>query len=211
MGEDAPDAVPPRRVRIAGAVALVVVVAYLVASFEFFQVDAPFAGVARNSHFAQSWRLFAPAIIDEDRSLHIQARWQDANGGIVESEWLDVTAIETGAILGHVAPGRVGRVSRYAITFLDEARYGPDAGFEDAQDAVREYATVFAAAYWGVEPVEIRWRIVRHTANDFENRLDEGDQYPERVTLDAWLPAGTPDAGDVDRFAEVIRRYGGAA
>ena len=107
--------------RIATAVALVVVAAYVFVTLLFVSpptpVKAAFAGVTRaaSPYFAQKWNVFAPDIAKSNPELRIQAQWRDDDGILVKSEWRNITAVEFGSITGNALPSRVQKLSWNAL------------------------------------------------------------------------------------------------
>ncbi len=80
--------------------------------------------------------------------------------------------------------------------------------FLNHERMLTSYTGYFAAAYWGQDPIEIRWRVIRQRSNDFEFRFDP-PQYDRSVVEYGWreLP-GAYDPQVVEVYRDVIERYG---
>ena len=61
--------------------------------------------------FGQSWRLFAPNPIDEDRSLLVQGAYVGKDGQIRATPWVDWTSVELDVIEHRLVGGRAGYIT----------------------------------------------------------------------------------------------------
>ncbi|HEX5857501.1 MAG TPA: DUF5819 family protein [Microbacterium sp.] len=105
----------------ATVISLVLVTAYVIVTLLFVlppsQVKTALGGVTRaaSPYFAQKWNVFAPNIAKSNPQLRIQAQWRDGDGGLVKSEWINVTALEFGAVAGNALPSRIQKLSWNAL------------------------------------------------------------------------------------------------
>jgi hypothetical protein len=83
-------------------------------------------------YFTQNWRLFAPNPVAEDRNLLFQGAYRAADGSVVETEWVDWTAIELDLVRHRLVGGRAGYVTTKLVTPL-RAR---TAALSDVQRAI---------------------------------------------------------------------------
>lgn len=58
--------------------------------------------------FGQSWSVFAPEPINGDYSFKVRAIVDDEDGGLVETEWVDATAVELTMVQYNLFPPRAG-------------------------------------------------------------------------------------------------------
>jgi hypothetical protein len=102
---------------VATVVAASVVIAYVFVTLLFVAppnpVTAAFSDVrkAASPYFAQKWNVFAPNIATSNPQLRVQAQWRGDEGELIKSEWVNVTAVEFGAVTGHALPSRVQKLS----------------------------------------------------------------------------------------------------
>jgi hypothetical protein len=106
---------------IATMVGLVVLASYVFVTLLFVAPPSPaqtaFAGVTRaaSPYLAQKWNVFAPNIATSNPQLRIQAQWRDEDGALVRGGWVNVTAVEFGAVTGHALPSRIQKLSWNAL------------------------------------------------------------------------------------------------
>ncbi len=106
---------------IATVVSLSVVVSYVFVTLLFVSPPNPvktaFSGVSKAAtpYFAQKWNVFAPNIAKSNPQLRIQGQWRGSDGALVKSEWINVTAVEFGAVAGNALPSRVQKLSWNAL------------------------------------------------------------------------------------------------
>lgn len=106
---------------IATVVSLLVVVSYVFVTLLFVSPPNPvktaFSGVSKAAtpYFAQKWNVFAPNIAKSNPQLRIQGQWRGSDGALVKSEWINVTAVEFGAVAGNALPSRVQKLSWNAL------------------------------------------------------------------------------------------------
>jgi len=63
--------------------------------------------------FAQNWSLFAPSPLHVDYALRVRGVYADgSDGDLAPGPWTDTTAVEVGALTGHVLPAATERPSR---------------------------------------------------------------------------------------------------
>jgi len=118
----------PKSAKIATAVALVVVAAYVLVSVAmvapagaFRTAMAPALSVA-SPYFSQKWNVFAPNIMKSNTELRVQAQWRDDDGALVKSDWVDMTALEQNSVAGHAIPSRIQK-SSWNATLAYAKRY----------------------------------------------------------------------------------------
>jgi hypothetical protein len=70
--------------------------------------------------FGQSWRLFAPNPVDEDKSLLLQGAYVDGEGNIRATPWVDWTSVEQDVIEHRLIGGRAGYITTKMYGALDE-------------------------------------------------------------------------------------------
>jgi len=70
--------------------------------------------------FGQSWRLFAPNPIDEDRNLLVQGAYVDGDGNVRTTPWVDWTSVEQDVIEHRLVGGRAGYISTKMFGALSE-------------------------------------------------------------------------------------------
>lgn len=69
-------------------------------------------------YFTQNWRLFAPNPVSQDRAVRFQAAYRDEAGDVVQTEWIDWTAVELDLIHHRLVGGRAGYVTNKMIESL---------------------------------------------------------------------------------------------
>jgi len=81
--------------------------------------EAPATGVHRALEtymtpvFAQNWSLFAPSPLHVDYALRVRGIYTGgSDGALGPGPWLDTTAVEVGALTGHLLPAATERPSR---------------------------------------------------------------------------------------------------
>ncbi|WP_129787745.1 DUF5819 family protein [Promicromonospora panici] len=63
--------------------------------------------------FAQNWSLFAPSPLHVDYALRVRGVYADGpDGDLAPGPWIDTTAVEVGALTGHLLPAATERPSR---------------------------------------------------------------------------------------------------
>jgi hypothetical protein len=70
--------------------------------------------------FGQSWRLFAPNPIDEDKTLLVQGAYLDEDGELQTTSWINWTRVEQDVIEHRLVGGRAGYISTKFYPSLDE-------------------------------------------------------------------------------------------
>lgn len=70
--------------------------------------------------FGQSWRLFAPNPVDEDKSLLVQGAYVDGNGDLRSTPWVNWTRVEQDVIEHRLIGGRAGYITTKLYGALDE-------------------------------------------------------------------------------------------
>ena len=70
--------------------------------------------------FGQSWRLFAPNPIDEDKTLLLQGAYVDDDGDLQTTSWINWTKVEQDVIEHRLVGGRAGYISTKFDPALDE-------------------------------------------------------------------------------------------
>ena len=70
--------------------------------------------------FGQSWRLFAPNPVDEDRSFLVQGAYVDADGELRMTPWVSWTEVEQDVIEHRLVGGRAGYITTKFYGPLDE-------------------------------------------------------------------------------------------
>ena len=70
--------------------------------------------------FGQSWRLFAPNPVDEDRNLLVQGAYIDADGDVRTTPWVDWTSVEQDVIEHRLIGGRAGYITTKLFGALGE-------------------------------------------------------------------------------------------
>jgi len=70
--------------------------------------------------FGQSWRLFAPNPIDEDKTLLVQGAYVDEAGELQTTQWINWTKVEQDVIEHRLVGGRAGYISTKFYPSLDE-------------------------------------------------------------------------------------------
>lgn len=81
--------------------------------------DTPATGVHRALEtymtpvLAQNWSLFAPSPLHVDYALRVRGVYADRpDGDLAPGPWIDTTAVEAGALAGHLLPAATERPSR---------------------------------------------------------------------------------------------------
>lgn len=120
------------------AVGLAVIAAYVLVTLLIVlpanPVSTALSGVtkAASPYFAQKWNIFAPDIAKTNPQLRVQAQWRDGNGQLVRSDWINVTEIEFGSVVGSPVPSRIQKLSWNALSdYLTRFR-----ALEDDQRAI---------------------------------------------------------------------------
>lgn len=63
--------------------------------------------------FAQSWSIFAPSPLHVEYTLRVRGLYErGTDGGLVPGPWIDTTAVEAGALTGHLLPAATERPAR---------------------------------------------------------------------------------------------------
>lgn len=70
--------------------------------------------------FGQSWRLFAPNPVDEDKSLLVQGAYVDGDGDLRSTPWVNWTRVEQDVIEHRLIGGRAGYITTKLYGALDE-------------------------------------------------------------------------------------------
>lgn len=70
--------------------------------------------------FGQSWRLFAPNPVDEDKTLLVQGVYVDDDGDLHRTRWINWTKVEQDVIEHRLVGGRAGYISTKFYGSLDE-------------------------------------------------------------------------------------------
>ncbi len=104
---------------------------------------APSTGYLR-PYFTQNWRLFAPNPVGEDRSVRFQAAYRDEAGDVVQTEWVNWTAVELDLVRHRLVGGRAGYVTNKLVESLSTA-YRP---MTDAQRTVMNVPRDDSALSW---------------------------------------------------------------
>ena len=110
--------------------AAILVLCYVVLSLAYVLPPGPvknalggYAALGR-PYFSQSWNVFAPNILKANIELQFQAKWYDADGELVTSEWISATGLETAAVAGWPVPSRIVKqswnlIKSYNTRFLE--------------------------------------------------------------------------------------------
>ncbi|MFD2757272.1 DUF5819 family protein [Gulosibacter faecalis] len=115
--------------------------------------------------FGQSWSVFAPAPINGDYVFKVRALVPDDAGELVETEWVDATAVE--------------------LSMLQYNLFPPRAGIQSSQVA-SEYKSQYDAITADHQVIVQ----LNYFEDDFEQRLeDKLDTYGETDLVDAYMPA----------------------
>ena len=70
--------------------------------------------------FGQSWRLFAPNPVDEDKVLLVQGSYVDRDGNLRATPWVNWTSVEQDVIEHRLIGGRAGYITTKIYGALDE-------------------------------------------------------------------------------------------
>jgi hypothetical protein len=70
--------------------------------------------------FGQSWRLFAPNPVDEDKTLLVQGAYVDDDGTLHSTPWVNWTGVEQDVIEHRLIGGRAGYITTKFYGALDE-------------------------------------------------------------------------------------------
>lgn len=70
--------------------------------------------------FGQSWRLFAPNPVDEDKVLLVQGSYLDRDGNLKATPWVNWTSVEQDVIEHRLIGGRAGYITTKMYGALDE-------------------------------------------------------------------------------------------
>ena len=70
--------------------------------------------------FGQSWRLFAPNPIDEDKTLLVQGAYVDDDGELQTTSWINWTRVEQDVVEHRLIGGRAGYITTKFHGSLDE-------------------------------------------------------------------------------------------
>jgi hypothetical protein len=70
--------------------------------------------------FGQSWRLFAPNPVDEDKALLVQGAYVDGKGDLRSTPWVNWTSVEQDVIEHRLIGGRAGYITTKIYGALDE-------------------------------------------------------------------------------------------
>ena len=70
--------------------------------------------------FGQSWRLFAPNPVDEDKTLLVQGAYVDDDGTLHATPWVNWTSVEQDVIEHRLIGGRAGYITTKFYGALDE-------------------------------------------------------------------------------------------
>jgi hypothetical protein len=70
--------------------------------------------------FGQSWRLFAPNPVDEDKTILVQGAYVDDDGELRTTKWINWTSVEQDVIEHRLVGGRAGYISTKFYPSLDE-------------------------------------------------------------------------------------------
>jgi hypothetical protein len=70
--------------------------------------------------FGQSWRLFAPNPVDEDKVLLVQGSYLDGDGNLKATPWVNWTSVEQDVIEHRLIGGRAGYITTKMYGALDE-------------------------------------------------------------------------------------------
>jgi hypothetical protein len=70
--------------------------------------------------FGQSWRLFAPNPVGEDKSLLVQGAYVDESGTLRSTPWVNWTRVEQDVIEHRLIGGRAGYITTKMYGALDE-------------------------------------------------------------------------------------------
>ena len=70
--------------------------------------------------FGQSWRLFAPNPVDEDKVLLVQGAYVDDDGTLRATPWVNWTSVEQDVIEHRLVGGRAGYITTKFYGALDE-------------------------------------------------------------------------------------------
>ncbi|MFJ4037437.1 DUF5819 family protein [Microbacterium sp. NPDC090007] len=122
---------------VAAAMTLVLVLGYAFIASSFTIPSSPTRPVVSDAFspfFSQRWNVFAPNILQINRTLQVQVQWREG-GALTRSEWIDVTETEFAAARGVPAPSRISKNSYNAAqAFL--TRY--QALGDDQRERVRD-------------------------------------------------------------------------
>ncbi|MGI6879938.1 DUF5819 family protein [Microbacterium sp. gxy059] len=61
--------------------------------------------------FGQGWSVFAPSPVNGDYRVEVRAAYEDETGEVVETDWVDATAVERSRAHHHLAPSRSAKLS----------------------------------------------------------------------------------------------------
>ena len=70
--------------------------------------------------FGQSWRLFAPNPVDEDKTFLVQGAYVDDDGNLQRTPWVNWTGVEQDVIEHRLVGGRAGYITTKFYGSLDE-------------------------------------------------------------------------------------------
>jgi hypothetical protein len=112
-------------------------------------------------YFAQDWKLFAPDLVETDRSLLVRAKVVDASGQERVTPWLDVTSPEFAKTKGHIFPSRISRLSIGVYDSVADAKAQEDK--QRAEAFARTLVTLAARAQWGDKVTQVQMRFVERT------------------------------------------------
>jgi hypothetical protein len=94
--------------------------------------------------FGQSWRLFAPNPIDEDRNLLVQGAYVDEDGNVKTTPWVDWTSVEQDVIEHRLVGGRAGYITTKIYGALNEEFQE----MEPAQRSLAERSSALSPPSW---------------------------------------------------------------
>jgi len=94
--------------------------------------------------FGQSWRLFAPNPIDEDRNLLVQGAYVGEDGEVRVTPWVDWTSVEQDVIEHRLVGGRAGYISTKIYGALNEEFQE----MEPAQRSLAERSSALSPPSW---------------------------------------------------------------
>ncbi|RMI45252.1 hypothetical protein EBN88_03475 [Streptomyces triticirhizae] len=96
--------------------------------------------------FEQDWRLFAPNPASANVQISVKTRQEMPDGATRESDWFDLTALDTSAVRHHVFPSHTAQNTlRRAWSAYVDAHGAEDVPHSDRAVMLRDYLRNIAA------------------------------------------------------------------
>jgi hypothetical protein len=151
-------------------------------------------------YFGQSWRLFAPNPVDEDRTLLVQGAYVDDAGKLRVTPWVNWTKVEQDVIEHRLIGGRAGYITSKFYGALDEEyqEMAPE------QEVASERTSPVAPPSWA--QLEAVLAQVGPDDDDLEDYLDY-DRAAARLATNV-IDAGAGGKFDITAVRYALREQG---